>query len=104
MAQGHVKAPILVASASLALGLLAGCASSCGATAEKLATLQRGMSYQEAASIMGCAGSPVSAQDMINGNVSRLEWNGPGSIFTATELDFQNDRLLYYVTRSRTGF
>src|SRR5215471_9357059 len=108
MAQRDVKDVAPAARASIAVALLSalvsGCAGSCGATADKLAALQRGMTYEQSASIMGCAGSPVAAADMIDGNVKRVEWNGPGSIFTATELDFQDDRLLYYTTRSRTGF
>ena len=94
----------LAGLAVLAAGLTSGCTSSCSATAEKLGTLQRGMTYQQSAAVMGCAGAPVTAEDMANGNVSRFEWTGPGSILTATELDFQDDRLLYYTTRSRTGF
>jgi hypothetical protein len=91
----------LMGFAVIAAGLMSGCGSSCGATAEKLSALQRGMSYQQSAAIMGCAGSPVSAEDS---TVSRFEWYGPSSLFTATELDFQDDRLLYYTTRSRSGF
>jgi hypothetical protein len=36
--------------------------------------------------------------------VSTVEWTGPGTIFTATQLDFRDDRLLFYTTRSRGGW
>ena len=91
----------LAGLALIAAGLMSGCSSSCGATAEKLAALQRGMTYQQSVAIMGCAGSPVGVEDS---TVSRFEWYGPSSLFTATELDFQDDRLLYYTTHSRSGF
>jgi hypothetical protein len=94
------------ASLGVAAGvLLSGCADTCGATLAKLATLQRGMSYDETSRIMGCYGRSVSPRGSTKADVSVLEWNGPGSILlVATQVDFIDDRLLYYTTYSRTGF
>ena len=80
--------------------LVSGCAATCDATPDKLAALQRGMSYEETTRIMGCSGSLVSPQGPASGEVSTVEWTGPGTIFTATQLDFRDDRLLFYTTRS----
>jgi hypothetical protein len=84
--------------------LVSGCAGSCDATLDKLAALQRGMSYGETTRIMGCSGSLVSPQGPASGEVSTIEWTGPGTIFTATQLDFRDDRLLFYTTYSRGGW
>jgi hypothetical protein len=85
-----------------AMALLSGCAGSCGATSDRLAALQRGMSYQEAAGIMGCPGTERMRQP--TGEMS-VEWDGPGpNLFTATDIEFVDDKLLYYTTRSRSGF
>ena len=88
-----------VATASVAV---AGCSSTCSANADKLATLQRGMSSQEATAVMGCAAGTISSPD--GDGVKRMEWRGPGSLFIATDLDFRDDKLLYYTTRSKLGF
>jgi hypothetical protein len=82
--------------------LAAGCASTCGANADKLANLQRGMSTQEASAVMGCPGSALSLPD--NEGIATLEWTGPGSLLTVTDLDFRDDKLLYYTSRSKYGF
>jgi hypothetical protein len=87
-----------------ASALVSGCAATCGATSDKLAALQRGMSYEESTRIMGCSGSLISPQGPASGEVSTIEWNGPGSIFMATQLDFLDDHLLFYTTRSRGGW
>src|SRR5215471_18982870 len=84
------------------LALLPACTSTCTATDEKLALLRRGMSQAEAAGIMGCAGSLVAPAGT-DADVSSLEWRGPGTVVMATQLDFQHDRLLYYVTRAKGG-
>jgi len=84
--------------------LVSGCAGLCGATSDKLAALQRGMSYEETTRIMGCSGSLVSPQGPTSGEVSTIEWNGPGSILMATQLDFLDDRLLFYTTYARGGW
>jgi hypothetical protein len=84
--------------------LVSGCAATCGATSGKLAALQRGMSYEETTKIMGCSGSLVSPQGPASGEVSTIEWNGPGSIVMATQLDFLDDRLLFYTTYARGGW
>jgi hypothetical protein len=91
----------LAAAASV---LMSGCAATCGANPDKLAALQRGMSYAETTRIMGCSGSLVSPQGPASGEVSTIEWTGPGTIFTATQLDFRDDRLLFYTTYSRGGW
>jgi hypothetical protein len=84
--------------------LMAGCAGQCGANTEKLAELQRGMSYQETSKIMGCSGALVSANSPDSGEASTVEWNGPDSIFMRTQIEFLEGRLLYFTTSSRTGF
>jgi hypothetical protein len=91
----------LAAAASI---LVSGCAGSCGATSDKLAALQRGMSYEETTRIMGCSGSLVSPQGPASDEVSTIEWKGPGSILMATQLDFLDDRLLFYTTYARGGW
>ncbi|MFI5001183.1 MAG: hypothetical protein ACHQK9_15005 [Reyranellales bacterium] len=84
--------------------LLAGCAMTCGANAEKLAALRRGMSYEEAANIMGCTGKVVSTNAPASGEASTVEWDGPGSLlFTRTQIDFLGGRLLSYTTGQRGG-
>ena len=88
---------VLTAAAMIGLS---GCASQCTANSDKLAALQRGMSYQETTQIMGCPGKMVSS-----GELSSVEWDGPGpNLFMATQIDFLDDKLLYYTTRSRSGF
>jgi hypothetical protein len=91
----------LLAAASV---LVSGCVSTCGVTPDKLAALQRGMSSEETTRIMGCSGSLVSPQGPASAEVSTIEWTGPGTIFTATQLDFRDDHLLFYTTYSRGGW
>jgi hypothetical protein len=91
----------LLAAASV---LVSGCAATCGATPDKLAALQRGMSYEETTRIMGCSGSLVSPQGPASAEVSTIEWTGPGTVFTGTQLDFRDDRLLFYTTYARGGW
>jgi hypothetical protein len=96
-----------VSGASLATAsimLTAGCASTCRANPEKLAALQRGMSYPETARIMGCDGKVTSSRAPTSGEMSTVEWDGPGPILMATQADFRDDRLLYYITKARGGF
>jgi len=83
--------------------LLSGCATTCGATADKLAALRRGMTYAETAGIMGCRGMPGDLRPAGAGEVSAFEWRGPGTIFTVTQIDFRDDQLLYYVVRAMGG-
>ena len=91
------------ALSAAAIGL-SGCATACSANAEKLASLQRGMSYHDATRIMGCPGRPV-ARDGRDTGILSVEWEGPGpNLFMSTELDFLDDKLLFYTTRSRSGF
>ena len=94
---------LVMVGAMLMLAVVPGCASTCTATPEKLAALKRGMSSAEATSVMGCAGSPTGPRSDAPGDVSTLEWTGPGTVFTATDLDFRGDQLLYYVTRAKGG-
>ena len=86
-----------------ATALLSACAGTCGATSDRLAALRRGMSYQEAAGIMGCPGNELARQS--SDGISIVEWDGPGpNLFMATEIEFLDNQLLYYATRSRNGF
>ena len=97
----------LAASIVLTVGsavLVAGCAGQCGANPEKLAELQRGMSYEETSKIMGCSGALVSANAPGSGEASTVEWNGPDSIFMRTQIEFLEGRLLFFTTSSRIGF
>jgi len=92
------------ALAAVAMLDLSGCVTACSANADKLASLQPGMSYDEASRIMGCPGRPV-ARDRSESGLFSVEWEGPGpNLFMSTELDFLDDKLLYYTTRSRSGF
>lgn len=50
----------------------------CTANSEKLATLQRGMSYQETARVMRCPGKMLSTSDSHSRGISVVEWDGPG--------------------------
>jgi hypothetical protein len=88
-----------------ALLVTTGCTQYCGATAEKLASLRTGMSYQETAAIMGCPGNVASGDSPASGEMSAVLWNGPDSIlFTYTQLEFFGDRLLWYTTISKGGY
>jgi hypothetical protein len=96
----------LVAAMVLAVGsavLVSGCAGQCGANTEKLTALQRGMSYEETSKIMGCPGTPVSANSPDSGEASTVEWNGPQSIFMRTQIEFLEGRLLFFTTATRGG-
>jgi hypothetical protein len=46
----------------------------------------------------------ISPYSPASGEASVVEWNGPGSIFMATQAAFIDDRLLYYTTRTKGGF
>jgi hypothetical protein len=84
---------------ALALG---GCAVSCGATSDRLASLRRGMSYDEAAAIMGCPGSLLTDRSPTTGEFSIVEWSGPDSrVFSWTQIDFIDGKLLSYSTGRR---
>lgn len=90
--------------AATGLGLT-GCAGVCTTKSEKLAALQRGKSYQETARIIGCPGKMLRTSDSPSGGISIVEWAGPGpDLFTATQVEFVDDKLLYYTTRSKSGF
>lgn len=88
-------------AAALASGLaVAACSTACNATGDKLANLRRGMTSAEATQVMGCAGQPVAPATPGEG-FSTLAWQGPGTMATETQLDFEDDRLIWYVTRPR---
>ena len=90
-----------IAAPLLAILLLAGaCSTACDATPEKLATLRRGMSSAEATTVLGCRGQPVPPTRPGDA-YSSLAWQGPGGVAMETQLDFEGDRLLYYVTVPR---
>jgi hypothetical protein len=100
----------LLASASLLLVFAAGastsgCASSCSANAGKLASLKRGMTYDEAAQVMGCSGKQVTPDGPDAAQVSSVEWSGPerGAV-SRTQLDFRDGRLLSYTSDNRGGW
>ena len=90
-------------AAGLACMLLqSGCAIGCGATSDRLAALRRGMSYDEASAIMGCPGMLLTNHNPSSGEFAIVEWSGPDSrVFTWTQLDFIDGRLLSYSTGRR---
>ncbi|MBL6653771.1 MAG: hypothetical protein ISP49_19405 [Reyranella sp.] len=98
-----LASPALVAITAASAIILAtsGCAIQCGATAEKLAALRRGMSYDNASEIMGCPGRLVTGLAPSSGGYSIVEWNGPSSLFKRTQLDFMGGELLSYTTENR---
>ena len=98
MSRSALAVLALLASATL----VTACTSTCTVTADKLALLRRGMSQAEATGVMGCAGNPVAPAEPRN-DLSSFEWRGPGTVVMATQLDFQDDRLLYYVTWAKGG-
>ena len=79
---------------------VAACSTTCNATNDKLASLRRGMTAAEATQAMGCSGQPVAPASPGEG-FSTLAWQGPGTVATETQLDFEDGRLLWYVTRPR---
>ena len=92
--------PILAGAVVAAALVVAACSTSCNATGDKLANLRRGMTAAEATQVMGCAGQPVAPATPGEG-FSTLAWQGPGTVATETQLDFEDGRLLWYVTRHR---
>ena len=82
-----------------------GCASSCSASADKLAALQRGMTYDQATRVMGCTGTQVTPNGPDSADVSTIEWDGPerGAV-SRTQLDFRGGRLLSYTSDNRGGW
>jgi hypothetical protein len=93
-----------IASSFTACTVVSACAIQCGANPQKLASLQRGMTYEETSSIMGCPGQLVAGQSPASGDYATVEWNGPESIFfKRTRIDFLDGKLLYYTTENRGG-
>ena len=82
-----------------------GCASSCSTSADKLAALHRGMSYDQATRVMGCSGTQVTPNGPDSADVSTIEWDGPdrGAV-SRTQLDFRDGRLLSYTSDNRGGW
>jgi hypothetical protein len=81
---------------------LPGCAIACGASADKLAALRRGMSYDQTIRIMGCPGTAVTELGPAAADYAIVEWNGPDSpFFTLTRIDFLDGKLLSYSTEPR---
>jgi hypothetical protein len=81
--------------------LVSSCAATCGANAQKLALLQRSMSYDQTVAIMGCQGQLVSEYSPTSGDYATVEWNGPDSIsFRRTRIDFLYGKLLSYTTEN----
>jgi hypothetical protein len=58
--------------------LVSGCAATCGANPQKLASLQRGMTYAETSRVMGCPGQLVSEYSPLSGDFAT--WNGTGPV------------------------
>jgi hypothetical protein len=95
-----VRICLLAAVASLA----SGCASGCGVNDAKLSELRRGMTYGEAAAVMGCDGRQISRASAASGDFATVEWDGPDQrVTTRTQLDFENGRLLSFTTERRYG-
>jgi hypothetical protein len=93
-----------ITSSFTACTVVSACAVQCGANPQKLASLQRGMTYEETSRIMGCPGQLVAGQSPASGDYSVLEWGGPDSIlFKRTRIDFLEGKLLYYTTENRGG-
>lgn len=96
---------VAAAGSVLALGLtvlLTGGAVACQANAEKLASLRRGMSYDETAQVMGCLGKVVTQSSPDSGDYAIVEWDGPGSmLFTRTRIGFLDGKLLSFTTDKR---
>jgi len=89
-----------------ACGALAGgCAmTTCASTPQKLSLLRRGMTYEETAQVMGCTGMPVSTTSVASGEFATVEWDGPSPrVFTGTQVDFLDGRLLSFTTARRGG-
>ncbi len=82
-----------------------GCASSCSASADKLAALQRGMTYDQATRVMGCTGTQATPEGPDSADGSTIEWDGPerGAV-SRTQLDFRDGRLLSYTSDNRGGW
>jgi hypothetical protein len=79
-----------------------GCSTGCSANADKLAALQRGMSYDQAIQVMGCTGKQVTPNGPDSADVSTVEWNGPNrGMVSRTQLDFRDGLLLSYTGSNR---
>jgi hypothetical protein len=96
---GRLPSTVLLIAGS---SMVVGCTAQCGATPQRLAKLQRGMSYEETSSIMGCQGSNVTAYGPGSADYATVEWNGPDStLFMRTRIDFLDGKLLSYTTETR---
>jgi len=99
------RLPVALLLMLAAGGSATGCASSCSASADKLAALHRGMSYDEATRVMGCSGTQVTQNGPGSAAASTIEWDGPdrGAV-SRTQLDFRDGRLLSYTSDNRGGW
>lgn len=100
-----MKRTMRVATTAAGLACLlmqGGCAVGCAATSDKLMSLRRGMSYDEASAVMGCPGTLLTKPDPSGGAYAIVEWSGPDSrVFSWTQLDFLDGKLLSYSTGHR---
>jgi hypothetical protein len=89
---------LLVVGSSVSVS---GCAIGCGANDAKLAALRRGMSYDETIQVMGCPGTLVTGLGPRAADYAIVEWSGPNSLFRRTRVQFEDGKLLSYITELR---
>jgi hypothetical protein len=99
------RLPVILLLVLAAGASTAGCASSCSASVDKLAALQRGMTYDQATRVMGCTGTQITPNGPDSADVSTVEWDGPTrGMVSRTQLDFRDGRLLSYTSDNRGGW
>jgi hypothetical protein len=77
---------------------MASCAPTCSIREHQLSVLRRDMTYDEVTQVMGCTGAAVTGDVRKGDGFAIVEWNGLGSVFRRTQLDFANGRLLSFTT------
>ncbi len=93
-----------LAMASLALGV-GGCSTGCVSSDQKLARLAPGMSYDDVSAVMGCQGRLVRGSLEAGNAYAIAQWSGPRSpLLHHTDMMFFDRRLLWYDSRSASGF
>lgn len=93
---------LFVSGLAIGQASVSGCAMHCGASDARLSSLERGMSYEETARIMGCPGTQVTQQGPSAADFAIVEWDGPGSPFQSrTRVEFLEGKLLSYSTERR---
>ena len=96
--------PLKPCALVLAATLRAGCAGTCRATDDRLAALRRDMTYEQTVQVMGCAGRLTTADAPSSGGFATVEWDGPRSyLFTGTQADFLDGKLISYTVGQRGG-